>query len=272
MSDHPDNSMTKVLLQRENMNNTSNINTHVGDAKGGPNPSEMVTTKAPSSLNISNTNSSQAIKHPILYNQTQPDANETVMIDDVMSSIYSNNHHKNNATFTVTSNLGTNRHSKSIDSINVASNSEANVNRSCKLEKMRQELCTEDIYTLRFASQSGLEPPLQFDSTGPKEQQSFLYNGSLNRPAFEIISHADVRPATPIQFEQVKELNPTGFAHTADYHRRSNTSPVRLNYGNQMSVKQSGQPVEWQVASEVLILIFMLLKTNFFRAHFDLLT
>ena len=112
---------------------------------------------------------------------------------------------------------------------------------------MRKELCTEDIYTLRFATTG---PPIEpFDPTTPKEHHSYLYNGSLNRPAFEIISHADVRPATPIKFEQCKEftmspnklydnnnVNSTKqLTNKYDNNLRSKTSPIQLNYGNQMS-------------------------------------
>lgn len=93
--------------------------------------------------------------------------------------------------------------------------------------RMRQELSSEDIYTLRFStSVAPLPPPpppthissaREYDqgvildeivtttTSNPRQQQNYLYNsGTLNRPAFEIISHADVRPATPITFEHVK--------------------------------------------------------------------
>lgn len=86
---------------------------------------------------------------------------------------------------------------------------------SANENRMRQELSSEDIYTLRFSTSVALpqqntlslegQSNEKFDDSAISNQlNSYLYNGCLNRPAFEIISHADVRPATPIKFERVK--------------------------------------------------------------------
>lgn len=134
---------------------------------------------------------------------------------------------------------------------------------------------SEEMYTFRFSSNQPIE---QFDPNGPIEQHSYLYNGSLNRPAFEIISHADIRPTTPVRFEQTRDLsikvpkvkkysnefelidrNPES---TSWYSNRNNsksptrrgrsfTQPIKLNYGNQESIYTKGKPVEWQVAREL---------------------
>ena len=161
-------------------------------------------------------------------------------------------------------------------------------------DKMRQELTSEDVYTLRFSTSLPVEPA--YDPCMPKNQKSYLYDGSLNRPAFEIVSHADVRPATPIKFEEVKELETkpcrkstkkkcyddyygcladrgeqqqehdfhcTGFESqswfenkksSSNKYSRSHTSPIRplkLHYGSEQSVRNTGEPVEWQVAGEL---------------------
>ena len=247
---------------------------------------DLTMTSAPLAANTS------LAKGPILYNQTQPDQNQTVMVDDIMS-VYSatapppvkNNNIPKATGITITTSNDPSDHlnhihhhqncpknkqfNHSVDSINLICNSESNLNKNFNTnktslsEKMRKELCTEDIYTLRFATTG---PPIEpFDPTTPKEHHSYLYNGSLNRPAFEIISHADVRPATPIKFEQCKEftmspnklydnnnVNSTKqLTNKYDNNLRSKTSPIQLNYGNQMSVRQTGQPVEWQMASEL---------------------
>lgn len=116
---------------------------------------------------------------PVLYSQQQ-DQNETIMIDDIMSNYSTNLRNKN----------GTNRSHLS------------------PADRMRQELSSEDIYTLKFTSNGPIEP---FDVNAPKQHQSYLYNGSMNRPAFEIVSNADVRPTTPVRFEQARDL-----AHSDD--------------------------------------------------------
>lgn len=204
--------------------------------------------------------------------------------------------------------------------------------------RMRQELSGEDVYTLRFSTTLPIE---SYDSMSRKQpqHQSYLYNGTINRPAFEVISHADVRPATPIKFEEAKELKhfhtmtterkrkssmspkkwnddeidcchrrphhthhhspnrqihkqrrtripsfsdeihynerinvgPTTFEssswieskktntteRTSSCKRsklkyaRSHTSPIHLNYGCEKSVKNTGEPVQWQIAGEL---------------------
>ena len=121
-------------------------------------------------------------------------------------------------------------------------------------------MSTEDIYTLKFASNMPIEP---FDVSAPKEHHSYLYNGGVNRPAFEIVSHADQRPATPVKYERANDLNRGpyndaefiynhSFLHKTNSRRdRAHTSPIHLNYGNELSVHNTGKPVEWQVAGEI---------------------
>ena len=97
--------------------------------------------------------------------------------------------------------------------------------------RMRQELSGEDVYTLRFSTTL----PITTDSyygDSQKQHQSYQYNGTLNRPAFEIVSHADVRPATPIKFEEAKELRPRYHHHhslTAGKKRKSSMSPKKCD-------------------------------------------
>ena len=99
--------------------------------------------------------------------------------------------------------------------------------------RMRQELSGEDVYTLRFSTTVPMET---FDATTTmttpskqqKKHQSYMYNGSINRPAFEIVSHADVRPATPIKFEETKELKHYHTV-TSPRKRKSSMSPKKWN-------------------------------------------
>lgn len=98
---------------------------------------------------------------------------------------------------------------------NLLANSEKLFATESTNENMHQELSSEDIYTLRFSTSVA---PLthtiaernediinESDSLSiSKRYQNSIYNHSLNRPAFEIISHADVRPTTPIKFEHAK--------------------------------------------------------------------
>jgi hypothetical protein len=98
--------------------------------------------------------------------------------------------------------------------------------------RMRQELSGEDVYTLRFSTTVPMET--LDDATPSKQQkqhlQSYMYNGSINRPAFEIVSHADVRPATPIKFEETKELKHYHtVTTTAPRKRKSSMSPKKWN-------------------------------------------
>lgn len=110
-------------------------------------------------------------------------------------------------------NMGQNLRSNLIEDNNTAS---MTVNQN----QIRQELSSEDIYTLRFST-SVAPPALPANNNErhheinnqnidspilTQQQQSYMYNGCLNRPAFEIISHADLRPATPIKYEKVKGL------------------------------------------------------------------
>ena len=129
-----------------------------------------------------------------------------------------------------------------------------------EVKKLKHEMSTEDIYTLKFASNMPIEP---FDVSAPKEHHSYLYNGGVNRPAFEIVSHADQRPATPVKYERANDLNRGpyndaefiynhSFLHKTNSRRdRAHTSPIHLNYGNELSVHNTGKPVEWQVAGEI---------------------
>jgi len=129
---------------------------------------------------------------PVLYSTDYN--NETIMVDDIMSN-YSgiNTSHSNK---------------KSVLSA---------------AERMRQEMSTEDIYTLKFSQNTPLEP---FDVNAPvKQHQSFMYNGGLNRPAFEIVSHADVRPVSPVKFETTVGINTQSddeflFTERIDYKNR----------------------------------------------------
>ena len=92
-------------------------------------------------------------------------------------------------------------------------------------EKMHQELSSEDIYTLRLTSTLPLEGS---SGQGGKKYESYMYDGSLNRPAFEIVSHADVKPATPIHFEQTRDLS-----------ARSHQSPSILKWKTNASFNAS---------------------------------
>ncbi len=137
---------------------------------------------------------------PVLYSGGDySQHNETIMVDDILSNY---------------SAVNTSSHHKKSSGLSAA-------------ERMRQELSSEDIYTLKFSQSAPLEP---FDATAPvKQHQSFMYNGGVNRPAFEIVSHADVRPATPVKFENVASL----VAHSDDeflYAERDETRMRRRHH------------------------------------------
>jgi len=254
--------------------------------------------ETPSVYNLEN-KSMNSLK-PILYNQLQQAGNDTIMVDDIMS-IYSTVH-KNKKTINSRLPNKSAADQNVIDSsINVIINSnppkhllnsdEMSSKRNKTVnypDQMHQEMCSEDIYTLRFNANTPIEP---FDDSVPKEQQSYMYNGNLNRPAFEIISHADLRSATPVKFEQTNELlvnsnrkssnskkwlkvnddqddidddidiEDDEIIRTTERHKKtsvytrnnnkSNTKPLNLKYGNEFSVKKTGEPVEWQMANEL---------------------
>jgi hypothetical protein len=90
-------------------------------------------------------------------------------------------------------------------------------------DRMKREMSAEDIYTLKFSTHGQIEP---FDETAmPKHRESYLYNGSVHRPAFEIVSHADERPATPIRFEHTRDLTHSDeeyiYNERPHYHKKS---------------------------------------------------
>ncbi len=237
---------------------------------------------------------------PILYNQIKQGSNDTIMVDDIMS-IYSTVHKNKKSLNNKLPNKSASDQNVFDSSINLMINSNnptnlANANEmSSKRNKtvnysdqMHQEMCSEDIYTLRFNANTPIEP---FDDSVPKEQQSYFYNGNLNRPAFEIISHADLRSATPVKFEQTNELlvkndrkssksknwlkeinndddddgeidiEEDEILYTTEQHKKTsvytrnnnkvNAKPISLKYGNEFSVKKTGEPVEWQMANEL---------------------
>lgn len=182
---------------------------------------------------------------------------DTIMIDDVMSTIYSS----------------TQKHKKSSAPGYCGVTNNKPVFIPDKEQQMHRELTTEDVYTLRFSTSSA---PYVVESTKtlPRHQHSpnpardnYIYGcNSLKRAGFEIISHADVRPATPIKFEQVKELN--GFEQTTT--TTTTTSRFKMapppppppappppppvppiKWANEQSFIDSGERVEWQMAHEL---------------------
>lgn len=148
--------------------------------------------------------------HPILPIQ-QHYQQETIMIDDISTPIYSKPHphpHQHTKSIEVITHQQTGDPTTMDPTLSGGSNiliSSEEQTYCTEENRMRQELSSEDIYTLRFSTSVAPVDRLECDSTAvPRQQQSYMYNGSLNRPAFEIISHADVRPTTPIRFEHVK--------------------------------------------------------------------
>ena len=142
------------------------------------------------------------------------DKNETIMVDDAVPPIYDQSQkHRQTAK---QARYGSVERLIENDMATTPRRNEKIYTDNYNERKMRQELSGEDVYTLRFSTTLPIEP---FDVTAPKQQQSYMYNGSVNRPAFEIVSHADVRPATPIQFEEAKELKPK--------KRKSSASPPK---------------------------------------------
>lgn len=98
-------------------------------------------------------------------------------------------------------------------------------------DRMKREMSAEDIYTLKFSTSGQIEP--QYDGTqGTRHHESYLYNGSMHRPAFEIVSHADERPATPIRFEHTRDLTHSDeeyiYNERPHYHKKSKD----LNFEN----------------------------------------
>lgn len=240
---------------------------------GGTNISESI-------LNENRGTEAQSVcsSRPILINQSQAhDLNDTIMIDDVVS------------TYSITQRPLPKKSSKqksaeafdlSLDEkIRIRSNSDS-LKQETNIDY--HEPHTDELYSFRISSNH--PPPEPFDPNAPIEQYNYTYNGVLNRPAFEIISHADIRPATPIKFEQARDLSikrprltrnhSDEFetkGHKNDYlyseriysrcsrspsrsprrRGRSFTTPVKLNYGYQGSIKSTGKPVEWQMAREL---------------------
>jgi len=183
------------LFNNTNTNNNKNLSSNMLETShthfGGSNMSSVETKQ------ILNENQSVNSLRPIIYNQN--DLNDTIMIDDIVSNYTIQQqqqqqlHQPDNQATTTTTTSTSHKPTKS---------------------------STEDIYTFRFSSQQPIE---QFDPSGPIEQHSYLYNGSLNRPAFEIISHADIRPTTPIRFEHVKDLphNKKHHHHRHHHHNKN---------------------------------------------------
>lgn len=205
---------------------------------------------------------------PILYNQSAhlADQNETIMVDDI-TSIYSINPLSVNTISRVKKTAARSNgqmQSLEIDYMNASDGTNIMTDYG---ERMRQELSAEDIYTLRFTSTMPVDSYLDHAPHHyQQQQQQYMYDGSLNRPAFEVVSHADVKPATPVHFEKVKEITslsrtrlPTNNKQSiagGDDQRVSSSSRrqllPRLNFGHQENVMRvTGEPVEWQVANEL---------------------
>jgi hypothetical protein len=213
---------------------------------------------------------------PILLHPTQQDqTDDTIMIDD-FTSIYSTNNQTQQHHQKVHK---AKRAKQPYGSVELLINPEPCSSRKddpdeYAMDRMRQELTSEDVYTLRFSTSLPVEPA--YDPT-QNQHKSYLYDGGVSRPVFEIVSHADVRPATPIQFEEAKELAARPNRKSCDdycacfesqswfeskksrrssshKYARSHTSPIRplkLHYGSEQSVRNTGEPVEWQVAGEL---------------------
>jgi len=129
--------------------------------------------------------------NPIVpYSQT--DLNDTIMIDDLVSN-YVPDQKQPKKPKTKPPQQG---------SFDMLTDEKTHVNST--ITPAKPATTSEDIYTFRFLTNQPIEV---FDPNEPIEQHSYLYNGSVNQPAFEIISHADIRPATPVRFEHVKDFS-----------------------------------------------------------------
>ncbi|CAF0768374.1 unnamed protein product [Brachionus calyciflorus] len=99
------------------------------------------------------------------------------------------------------------------------------------------------------------EYTLRYSTMAPKitQEHKYAYSGSLNKPVFEIISHADQRPATPIKYETVKEFNlASPNRNIRKKYERSHTQPLaRINYAYENTFREKGDRVEWQTANEI---------------------
>lgn len=87
----------------------------------------------------------------------------------------------------------------------------------------------------------------------PTEKSTYSYDGQLKRPVFEIMSHADQRPATPIKFETVKEFNlEKPNRNISKKYTGSLTQPTgRVNFAYMKNFMESGERVEWQTTNEI---------------------
>ncbi|RMZ94220.1 hypothetical protein BpHYR1_024069 [Brachionus plicatilis] len=96
---------------------------------------------------------------------------------------------------------------------------------------------------------------MRYSTTAPKpiEQTTYSYDGSLNRPVFEIMSHADQRPATPIRYETVKEFSlEKPNRNISKKYTGSLTQPIgRVNFAYENNFMESGERVEWQTTNEI---------------------
>jgi hypothetical protein len=281
-----------------------------------------------SALERQSTNSLKPILNQV---PNQPDQNDTIMVDDIMS-IYSSSHqtssklkqkpqNSSSTEMLVSTATTIEQSASSNNTLQPFSSMTPSMKIIDHNEKVKRELANEDVYTLKFST-SPLEPVPHSQSTSnsdsympfqkQQKNQRYLYNGSINRAAFEIISHADVRPTTPVRYEQVKELNVSNGTLDSNLNNSSNAiiyrnkkqpdkfesngsyinnqvsnlenstkmtfaldrrvkssatvesnrsqsenrlstriSPINLKYGSVESVKNTGKPVEWEIAREI---------------------
>ena len=83
-------------------------------------------------------------------------------------------------------------------------------------ENMRQEMCNEDVYTLRLT------------------QPVFADGGHINQ-GFEMISHADIRPTTPVCYEQVEEIATS--LNKNNYNNKPQPPPPCHNFPQEIDCK-----------------------------------
>lgn len=101
----------------------------------------------------------------------------------------------------------------------------------------------EQQYTMRYST----------SASKPIEQTTYSYNGTLNRPVFEIMSHADQRPATPIKYETAKEFNlERSNRDISKKYTGSLTQPIgRVNFAYEKNFFDNGERVDWQTTNEI---------------------
>lgn len=109
------------------------------------------------------------------------------------------------------------------------------------IEKPRPK--PEQQYTMRYST----------IAAKPTEKSTYAYDGHLNRPVFEIMSHAHQRPATPIKYETVKEFNlEKPNRNISKKYTGSLTQPAgRVNFAYVNNFMEGGEFVEWQTANEI---------------------